>query len=209
MATVAQLRSKIQRAFGDESATFLEAADVLNYLNDGQLDIVRRTDCLFAETTATTTVGPVVTKYILPTDFLGMKQVSLNYNPLVEYPFEQQLQTNTLAAIDVPDGHYVIWNGYIYFQYNAVTAAVNYRLYYTRRPAALVNDTDIPEIPLQYHEDLVKYGLARAKEMEEDYNSASYYDRAYDQRINTIRSDVNNRSRQAFAAVRCLDNWDY
>ena len=207
MSTVAVLRAEVQRLFGDESATFLEAADVLTWLNRGQLDIARRTDCLVTEMTGTTVAG--VNFVAEPTDVLGYKQISLDYVVQKEYQFEQRLVTSSSFALDVPYQRYILWNNKIYFSGGACAAAVNYRIYYTRTPVALVADTDVPEIPVQYHEDLVRFCLARANEMAEDFNAADRFMADYQQRVSSIRSDTDNQSRQSYAAVRCIDDWDY
>ena len=60
-----------------------------------------------------------------------------------------------------------------------------------------------------YHEDLVRYALSRAKEMEEDFSAADRYMADYKMRVSSIRSDNNLITTRNNNAVRCLDDWDY
>lgn len=206
MSTVLEMKTEVKRIFGDESGSFLEDADLLRWFNAGQLDICRHTDALVADITSTTTAAQ---NYVTaPTDVLAYIKITLALSPLNQYPLESAAFSSDVA-VDVPRDMYGVWNSRIYFNNNQCIAAQAYAVLYTRRPALLTADGNIPEIPVVYHEDLVRYALARAKEMEEDYGASDRFMADYISRTRNTRSDVNLENRQVNNAVRCLDEWDY
>ena len=144
MATAGELITRIQRLFGDESATFLETADMYMWLNDAQLDIARHTDILAGELSGTTVAG--TNNISGPTDLIRLTQVVLNQVPLQEYPIENDRYTTSLS-VEVPTGGFTYWKKLIYFASGSTVSAVSYKILYSRRPATLTVTGDIPEIP--------------------------------------------------------------
>lgn len=206
MSTVLEMKSEVKRIFGDESGTFLEDADLIRWFNAAQLDICRQTDALVADTTGTTTAAQ---NYVTaPTDVLAYIKVTLALAPLNQYPLESAAFSSDIN-VDVPRETYGVWRSRIYFNNAQCISALAYGVLYTRRPVVLTIDADIPEIPVAYHEDIVRYALARAKEMEEDYGAADRFMADYMRRVSGTRSDTNLDNRQINNAVRCLDDWDY
>lgn len=205
---VSEIQTAVQRIFGDESQTFLETADIIRWVNDGQLDIVRKTSCLLTEVTANTVAN--TTSYALPADFLFAKQVMLNYVPLIEFDLESnQFQSTSLAANALPTNAYMISEGNIYFPYYQVLAVYPYRMWYAKRPVTVTTGADTPEIPVQYHEDLVRFCLSRASEMSGEFDQADRFAGDYNGRILQARADTFMKSSASFPAVRCNDDYDY
>lgn len=205
---VSEITTAVQRIYGDESFTVLEQADIIRWINDGQLDIVRKTGCLITEVTANTAAS--TTSYTLPTNFLFAKQVMLNYVPLIEFDLESnQFQSTSLAANALPTNAYMISEGNIYFPYNQVLSVVPYRMWYVKRPTTVTVVGDTPEIPVQFHEDLVRFCLARAEEMNGDFDAADRFAGDYNGRVLQARADTFMKSSNSFPAVRCNDDYDY
>lgn len=208
MPTVAELRSKVQRLFGDESATFLENADVLGWLNEAQLDIVKKTNCYTASASITIVAGTV--SYSVPTGFLFAKKVILNYSELTEIDFESnKITSNSTNALEIPAGHYSIFGTSIYFPSADIATVVPCTVYYVKAPTVLTADGDTPVIPVEFHDHLVRFVLMRAKEMEEDFAVADRFNADYGQRVIQTSADVDTRNRTNNPAVRNLDDWDW
>lgn len=203
---VSEIKDRVERIFGDESGTFLEPADMLAWINDGQLEIVKKTDCLVTSVTAAITA--LDNSYAVPADFLKVIKLVLNGVQLTEAPFEGATTQTTGFLVDVPSGCYTIWNSTIYFASVDVNTVVNYTLFHTKRPAALTVDADIPAIPLEYHEDIVRFCLVRAKEMEEDYGASDRFLSDFNIRIANNRGDTGTKNINSYGSVRVLDSMD-
>ena len=206
---VGTIKSRVQRAFGDESSTFIEATDVLNWLNDGQMEIVRKTNCLQAETNGTTVVG--TNKLLLTTiapGLLAVQKFMINYIQLKYSDISGPNLSSSDAPLNVETGSYFIWNGYIYWNMLDAGTAYNYRIYYLKSPTALAVDADIPEIPVEFHEDLVIWCLIKANEMTEDYDAADRYRTQFRERVANSRGDTNLKQRTSYTGPRLLDTWD-
>lgn len=63
-------------------------------------------------------------------------------------------------------------------QFFPATAAA-WRLHYVARPALLVDNADVPEIPSQFHGRLVEYAVAKAKYLEREYETGDRFMQLY------------------------------
>lgn len=65
---------------------------------------------------------------------------------------------------------------------------LEYRYY--KQPAALVNDTDTPTLPSDYHSLLVYYGIKRCYMGDDDPQNAGYWDQQYETLLRQFTADV-------------------
>lgn len=195
-----EIKTRVKRQFGDESGALIDDLDITRWANDGQVDIIRKTDALMSLQSTVVTLG--TTNVTLPTDFLFAKKVVMNQIPLELVSFSEGFITSTSYSQNSAPGTCYVWNNKLYF--NAEQAKGSVQLYYNRRPAALVVDADIPEIPVQMHEDLVRFCIARAKELNEDMEGAGLIMSDYNQRVNLARSEISNPDSNSYNAIRTL-----
>ena len=73
---VGDVKLRVSRAVGDDDKLIVTDADMLRWINDGQLDVVRRTECLQGTYSTATTLG--TGSYNLPSDYFLAKRVTLN-----------------------------------------------------------------------------------------------------------------------------------
>lgn len=201
-----QIIKRVQRQFGDESEVELTRDDIINYANDGQIDIVRHTEILqeLVETDAVAGQG----KYILPEGFLKMKRVTYKGNRLLPIALEDldniSEGVGSTKATGSPN-HYYIWGNEIVLTPAPETGgdgAID--LYYIKAPNPLANDADTPDIPVAFHEDLVRYCLARAKELDEESEDSQRIMGDYVQRVNFSKDDHKNPDISTYPAVRLV-----
>jgi hypothetical protein len=198
--------TRVQRQFGDESEVQITKDDIKRWVNDGQVDITRRTECLQAhsESSAVALDGT----YKLPTDFLLMKRVTYDSKPV--WPITPELADKFYPNRDLGEStgipnKYWVWAGVLHlYPPPAVAGTANLDIWYVRTPATLANDGDVPEIPYHMHEDIVRYAFARAKELDEDDAKAASVMSEYEARLIQGRYETNNPQGDSYAAVRLL-----
>ena len=76
-------------------------------------------------------------------------------------------------------------------------ATYNVLLNYYKTPADMVNSTDEPDIPVQYHHLLVTYALIRCFERENDYDAATYHRQRFESDVLKCRTEVQYSQRDS------------
>lgn len=203
--------TRTQRQFGDDSGVQIYKTDIINWANDGQIDIVRRTECLqdHKETSSVAQDG----SYSLPSDFLFMRKVTYDKLPLRPTTLElaDQMWPEREVAISVgTPQYYYIWGNILYlYPAPAQSGSGNLDIWYVRTPATMTGDFDIPEIPVAYHEAIVRYCLSRAKELDDSFSEASAIMKDYEQSIVEDKYEAQQQQADTYPAVRLLpgDDW--
>jgi hypothetical protein len=203
--------SKVQKLFGDTSEVEVSRADIRGWLNEGQIDIARKTECLkkHAQTDTLTSTG----SYDLPDDFIKISRVTLNNYVLSMTSFPEMDNYDKDRDVSTPVGQaykFYVWGRTItVYPYPSVGATDNLDIWYIKRPADMDEDTDISELPSYLHEDVVRYALIRAKEVDEEFEQASRIQADYDLRLIQSREDSQNLNANSYPAVRSVpgDDW--
>ena len=168
------VRTRIQQKLDDDG---FDTATIDQFINDGQRDILNSRRFTFMEKEATLTTTPDSSALTgLPDDFqvaislriVGDLPQVLNY---VEYDdFDVMIPDPDNVAANFPKSWYVFNNSpYVYPRANDT---YNIKLKYLKKPAELVNDGDIPEIPEEFSEALVIAGYKRALEFNDENDKA-------------------------------------
>lgn len=169
-----EIATRVKRIFGDESGVEIEDADILRWINDGQLDIARRTSCIHRVTELGAIAG--VTQYAIPFDFLFFKRATYNGRLLSSIPFQtlDKMYPNrdVNPAIGTPEYISVLGADFLIYPAPESTGVMNLDLTYVGRPVSMTALTETPELPAVYQEALVRFCLMRTKEQDEDWTVA-------------------------------------
>ena len=200
-----EIKTAVQRLFGDESGAQITEADIIRWANDAQVDIVRKTEVL--QSHRETDVSSGDKSYELPSDFMFMSRATLDGIKLARTTI-QEIDARSSSADNVADGtpsHFYTWGGRIYLYPGPSSGGTgNLDIWYVKSPVALVNDEDIPEIPVHMHEDMVRFCLARARELDADYDAAERSAMDYEARISQSRHELTTQPIDSFPAVRVV-----
>lgn len=190
---VSDVKTRVKRKFGDEANVQIDEADVVRWINDAQRDIVMKNETVL-QTTSTTNAVAAQQDYTLPTDLLVLRSVHFKLTGNPSYyrlegmsfgEFDEQINgwEGTLYGPGTPTV-YTTYGGVIkVFPIPVSSGTNNFKLYYSRQPVDVVNDSDSIDLPLAYHNSVVDYCMAQAYEMDEDWNSANNSNATYDTRI--------------------------
>lgn len=179
---VSDVMTRIKRQFGDESGVQVTDADILRWINDGQRQIVMQNEGLLEKTAFTNTVA-LQQSYSLPADILILRSVHLkdaasgSYFKIKGHTFSEFDEyvdgwDGTVVDRGFPAMYTVFENQLKLFPLPETAQANGLKIYYNRSPVDVDDSLDSLDLPLLYHEVLVKYCLQQAYEMDEDWDAA-------------------------------------
>lgn len=218
--TLTQLLSDVRSALDEPVARFYTDAELTRWINDGLVDVARRTQTL-AHFSATITGVANQTKYNLPTDLITLHRVEfVPASSTQVYP----VQLMTPAELDQYWGSQqdtassypwaaAVWGfpgqtATLQLQIYPVLSSNGgtIRLWYYRLPATLTAGADIAEIPAGWESLISDYCEYRAKRKARDatwQEAKMLYDEAVDNMIDTTRAwhDTNQAITVGFNTV--------
>lgn len=209
MATLAELRSKIQRLFGDEDEAVITIVAINDFINESIRQIA--IDCeLIVMTAATITTTDADGLIALPSDFLRIH--SLRYNNIL---LPQITPLMARAAYEtIEDGEPQGWLPYDFNQLQLWPRKVSgtgldIKLRYLGYPALLSVDGNSPDLPAVLHEAIVQYSLMRSFEQIQDIQMAEYARGDYNRQIMQYNYLRNNPQIDRFAAIVDTESEQY
>jgi len=195
---------RVQRIFGDEDEVQIQVQDIISWVSDGQMEIARQTECLTKSTEFD--FDPITfTGFILPADFIMEKRVTWVGRPLNKTTLTDldQYGSNTGASNDQDVQMYYLWGGSIYPWPVGTSATVKaLKLWYVCAPDPLTQMNDQLQIPLYMHEDLVRYAIMRARELNEDVEQATAMGVDLNTRLVQSRSEAFNPYKDQYPVIR-------
>ena len=205
---VSEIRTRVQAKLGDTAGAEVKASDVLNWINDGIVEIARRTNQ--PQGTATTAVVQGQTAYNLTafgSDIVRVRSVMLDGSVLQPLSIEEAdtfLADREKAnqAQGVPQ-NYWLWADQINLwpTPDSSSAGDLLKIFYQKRPAAVVNETDVPGIPLHMHPDLVDYVVTQALDVAGRFDVAERRMGRFDQTVREAAADADWPQRGAYPHV--------
>jgi hypothetical protein len=169
---VQEVVRQVQRLFGDTSEAQIYIQDIIDWINAGQLEIARQTECLTGTQVIDTSSDDPTDGIALPDDFMREKRVLYNGTALQRTVLEDLdglgMPTSPAQISDQPF-YYYIWSGKMYLYPDPTKVGANmYKLYYIASPVLVASSGDLLSVPFQMYDDVIRFCLMRAKELNED-----------------------------------------
>lgn len=212
---VLQIQEYIKRQFGDESGVQVTDDDILRWINAAQRQIVLQNESLLEVTSVTNTIAGEQT-YSLPVDLLKLR--GIQYRSATDQSYFR-LKGYSLAEfnekVDGWDGATDSSEPFAYTIYaneiqlfplpsSAVTAGL--KIYYNRTPVEVALTSDTPELPILYHDTIVKYCLQQAYEMDEDWDAVGNKAQEVDREVNLLRGREDWKTQEFYPTVTVLND---
>ncbi len=203
---VAEILLRVKKTFGDEAGIEIDDPLIINWINDGMVDIARRTGCLQGEAQISSVLGQKT--YDLPADYLSTKRVTFDGRKLepiaVEDLDELDSDRDTVNQQGEPSNYYIWARKFNFYPIPNAEGVSNIVAMYTRMPNLVAISTDVPQIPIAFHEDIVRFVLARAKELDEETTDAQVIWRDYQDRVDFSKSEDQVKDISSYPAVRLV-----
>lgn len=215
---VSDIMTRVKRQFGDESGVQVTDDDIIRWINDGQQQIVTQNEGLL-EKSAYANIVANQQDYSTPTDLLILRSVHLldsasgSYFNIKFFPFAEFDQYVDGWDQTITDrGYsqiYTVYAGQLKLYPLPQTSQTNgLKIYYNRIPINVSISTDSPDLPILYHEPLVKYCLQQAYEMDEDFNSAQAKAAQLSNDISLLRGRDDWKKQDTYPTITVLaEDW--
>jgi hypothetical protein len=182
---VSDVITRVRRTFGDEAAVQVTDEDIIRWLNDGQIEIVKHNDGALQKTGLLNLIAEQ-SQYALPADLFILRSLRYKFSDMLS--FGNLKYKNMQEFDDSIDG----WDGTAYtsgnpmfftrYENNIILFPIpnqsvvgGLKVLYNQKPTDMVLTTDPLTLPLIYHNTLLKYCLWQASLLDEDHEPALMY----------------------------------
>ena len=198
--SVADVITRVQRTFGDESSAQVTQADIIRWINDAQREAVMQNEGLLTTTGFVNTVAGT-DEYSLPSDCFVLLHVFVKDGASAAYYAVKWLALAEFTQqIDGWDGAGLSSYPVVFTQENrdkltlfplpTTSVAQGIKLIYGRYATDVVDTNSTIDLPVYLHNYVVNYCLLQAYEMDEDWEAAQ-------QKASQIQGDLDfNNNRQ-------------
>jgi hypothetical protein len=207
---------RVKRTFGDESGAQLTESDIFHWINDAQREVVIQNESLLEKIT-TIDVVENQDEYAYPDDLLVPRSIRFKDNDMESYA---RLEHRNLQEFDTFvngwDGTYygarrpmiytVYGETFFLFPRPAHSTIDGLKLLYSRKPLPIDSGMTPLDLPTLYFNAVVKYVLAKAYEMDEDYESSTFQQTFFDNDVNTLRNREKIGNQEFYASIS--PRWD-
>lgn len=206
MATLATIRTRVQRLVGDEDGVIFTSAILNEYVNEAFEEISLETQVLRKTTTITTT------------DSAGMITLPADFNRIVSLRYDNSVIPKLHAGYTRPYFHsqstgtpsgYSVFSAtkLLLYPLKVSGTGLNIVLEYVATPATLSADGDVSELPVPLHNIAVQYTLGRCYQQLNDADSYSMAMTDFNNRLMKWLARNDNSSVDSFESVREVDDW--
>lgn len=190
--------TRVRRTFGDEAAVQVVDDDVIRWLNDGQIEIIKHNDGALQKTDLIDLVAGQA-QYTLPTDFLILRSlrykytsslsfVSIRYKNMQEFDNSIDGWDGAAYSTGNPQFFTMYEQKVILFPIPDQSAVDGLKVLYNQKPADIVSISDPLGLPLIYHNTLVKYCLWQASLLDEDHEPGMMYRSDFQTDVDALRN---------------------
>jgi len=208
---VSEVLTAVQRQFGDESGVQLENNDIIRWVNDAQDVIVAKNKVLKAKSTTPSVAGQAA--YTFPSDNIHQIE-SIHYNgyrvPNMSFP-EAEEQIFQADPTMVASGDPVLWYEWAgtFTFWPAPSEVQSIDLYYTQRPTPVTLVSDTLSLPDKYYQDIVRYCLQQAYEMDEDMANSQAKAQQFDASLNEKSEEERTAQNMTYEKITVYDDYSW
>jgi hypothetical protein len=207
--------TRVRRTFGDEAAVQVTDDDVIRWINDAQIEVVKNNDGALQKSAFIDLVANQST-YVLPTDLLLLRSLRYKYTDMLS--FSNLKYKNMQQFDDSLDG----WDGSAYSAANpqfftmyegkailfptpdrSVTAGL--KVLYSQKPTDVLTPLSTLALPLIYHNTIFKYCMWQASLLDEDHEPALMYRGDFMEDMGTLQSNETQDPTSTYHTITVLD----
>jgi hypothetical protein len=199
----------IKRLFGDESGAQLTDTDIIRWINEGQLEIARKTNYTATASTTPSVAGQEA--YLFAgINILAIKTLSYNGYYVECKTFEQVQNSylNTIGPSTIPTvlntSMPIVWYEYddsIYLWPPPTVAGDTIKLFYSTLPTVITSAVDSLSIPDTHYRALLSWIMAQAYEMDDDLQSSQIRMNQHEKTLEEVNMVVQDKVYQTITVL--------
>lgn len=211
---VSDIITRVRRTFGDEAAVQVQDEDIIRWINDAQIEIVKNNEAALQKTGFVDLVANQAV-YTLPTDLLILRALRFKYSTMTSFT---ALKYKSVQQFDeLVDG----WDGTLYgsgspiyytmfegqatlFPTPDTSTTSGLKVLYNQKPTDVVLTSDSPSLPLIYHNSLVTYCMWQASLLDEDHDPAVMYQANFKNDMDNLKSKETREATATYASITTL-----
>jgi hypothetical protein len=193
--------TRIRRTFGDEAAVQVTNDDVIRWINDGQIEIVKSNESALQKTDFVNLVAGT-SQYNLPADLFMLRSMRYKFSSMLSFSALKYVNMQQFdETVDGWDGtayssgsplYFTMYEGkVVLFPTPNQSMVAGLKVLYNQKPTDVVNLGDSLALPLIYHNTIVRYCLWQAGLLDEDNESAMMYRNDFQSDTNTLNNREN------------------
>lgn len=182
---VSDVITRVRRTFGDEAAVQVTNDDIIRWINDAQIEVIKHNEGALQKSDLLDLVANQST-YTMPTDLMILQTLRYKFADMQSFA---RLRYKSMQEFDeLVDG----WDGSLYGtgspQYFTMSEgrAILFptpdqsnvdglKVLYNQKPTDVDDPNDALALPLIYHNTIVKYCMWQASLLDEDHEPAMMY----------------------------------
>lgn len=200
--TVADVMKEVKRIFGDESGVQLEDNDIIMFVNDAANEINRRNKINKATSTSTSVVNQQ--DYTFPAqNILQIESIHYDGQRIPNMSFAQA-EEEIIANSSVPNtGSPVVWYewGGKFSFYPVPSTAKPITIYFTAQIVPVTISTDLLPVPDKYYNDIVRFVLQQAYEMDEDWSASQAKAQQFDASLSDAAEEERTAANMTYPVI--------
>lgn len=205
---VSQVVDYVKRQFGDESGVQVTDTDLIRWINDGQMEIATINKILRAKASTDLISGQDTYDFpltkVISIDGIHVNGITVEYMQFPDIDKYIMQRDPKREQTGQPTHWYDYGNQVTFWPIpdKAVTGGIT--VFYVREPDSVETVTDTLNIPDRYYNSLVRYVLAQAYEMDEDWQAARQKNEQFNADLTDLADEEVQLSSKAYPTITFL-----
>jgi hypothetical protein len=204
---VSDVATWVKRQFGDESGVQITDSDIIRWINQAQAEIAFLADPIQAISSSVLVPGTYT--YPLPVE-TATKIISLRVdgNPIQSIEFQEaELRLQKEDPQHTSTGRPRYWYKFANQLYLWPTpdTAWSIDIFYFKDPADITGTADLLNLPDKYFEPIVQFVMAKAYELDEEFESSKTAMQAFNDRLGRTVEEDNTTSVAFYPKLTFVD----
>lgn len=206
---------RVRRTFGDEAAVQVTDDDIIRWINDAQIEIVRKNESALQKTGYVNLVANQAT-YTLPTDLLILRLLRFKYTDMLSFntikyknmqEFDESLDgwDGTAYSSGPPQFFTMYEDKATLFPIPDQSATNGLKVLYNQKPADVSAPGDSLSLPAIYHPTIRNYCLWQASLLDEDKDSAALFKSDFSDSVNDLRNHETKDPSNTYSVISVLE----
>ena len=205
--TVQNVIDHVKRQFGDESGVQVTDADIIRWINTGQVEILNKNPILKARAATSTVSGQY--EYTLPTDILRIQSIMYNGSPIRYMSFQEAqeyvVNNDPLRTKSGSPTVWFEWAGALnLFPTPDVSSDDALVIYYVKVPTAVTTGTDLLSVPDTYYNAMLHYVMEQAYEQDDDWTASGNKSSQFESSVLTLANEENYSNMNTYPTITIL-----
>lgn len=182
---VSDIVTRVRRVFGDEAAVQVTDEDIMRWINDGQVEVVKHNEGALQKTDLIDLVANQ-SVYTMPADLLILRSLRYKFSDMLSFSSLKFMNMQQFDdSVDGWDGSayvagyphfFTVYEGNVtLFPTPSQSMTDGLKVLYNQKPTDVDDLNDTLSLPLIYHNTLMRYCMWQASLLDEDHEPALMY----------------------------------